>query len=380
MEPNEFNSQVSDHIIPESDQHFSDFSIESSQEIVASTPSKKKPHPFSFCVMKSFIPQSYNSDLSYEDSFEQSSSHASKSGEHISRSWQLKASLSDSNHFSYEDNPTACSSKAVASGLSDNRATPSSCDNNDNMSVHTNVPSPPSFSKQQQKNCSSVLIAEEVLPDLSGDNITSCNGKQKSARTSKSSKSSKRELRCSMAVCENPYYVVFDPNHSYLTQHKHRPVDKPQVYTRLPLIWPLVSWELPDDPFDNDSDITDVTAQNSDKLKDESDSIWPQNTRGFFSCTASKVEPISDLVFPHNVMSQQYEKQDNYSASNAFDFSVEQALQPSLMHQHESAEESSYNKRSSLLAEMLQEYELAKEGGYLGLQHNVGFTEVDLST
>ena len=151
MEPNEFNSQVSDHIIPESDQHFSDFSIESSQEIVASTPSKKKPHPFSFCVMKSFIPQSHNSDLSYEDSFEQSSSHASKSGEHISRSWQLKASLSDSNHFSYEDNPTACSSKAVASGLSDNRATPSSCDNNDNMSVHTNVPSPPSFSKRQQK-------------------------------------------------------------------------------------------------------------------------------------------------------------------------------------------------------------------------------------
>ena len=50
------------------------------------------------------------------------------------------------------------------------------------------------------------------------------------------------------------------------------------------------------------------------------------------------------------------------------------------MHQHELAKESSYNKRSSLLAEMLQEYELAKEGGYLGLQHYVKFTEVDLST
>ena len=299
MEPNEFNSQVSDHITPESDQHFSDFSIESSQEIVTSTPSKKKPHPFSFRVMKSFIPQSHNSDLSYEDSFEQSSSHASKSGEHISRPWQLKASLSDSNHFSYKDNPTACSSKAVARGLSDNRATPSSCDINDNTSVHTNVPSPPSFSRQQQKNCSSVLIAEEVLPDLSGDNITSCNDKQKSARTSKSSKSSKRELRCIMAVCENPYYVVFDPNCSYSTQHNHRPVDKPQVYTRLPLIWPQDSWELPeDDPFDNDSHITNVTALNSDKLKDESDSIWPQNTRGFFLALPAKWNPLVILYFP----------------------------------------------------------------------------------
>ena len=48
---------------------------------------------------------------------------------------------------------------------------------------------------------------------------SSLNDKQKSARTSnKSSSSSKKELRCSMAVCENPYYVVFDPNCSYSTQ------------------------------------------------------------------------------------------------------------------------------------------------------------------
>ena len=136
-----------------------------------------------------------------------------------------------------------------------------------------------------------------MLPDLSGDNITSCNNKQKSARTSKSNKSSKRELRCSMAVCENPYYVVFDPNHSYSTQHNHRPVDKPQVYTRLPLIWPQVSWELPDDPFDNDSHITDVTAQNSDKLKDKSD-LWPQNTLGFFLALPAKWNPLVILYFP----------------------------------------------------------------------------------
>jgi len=37
-------------------------------------------------------------------------------------------------------------------------------------------------------------------------------------------------------------------------------------------------------------------------------------------------------------------------------------------------------KRSSLLAEQLQEYELAKEGGYLGLESYVNFSEVDLST
>ena len=69
-----------------------------------------------------------------------------------------------------------------------------------------------------------------------------------------------------------------------------------------------------------------------------------------------------------------------YAGGCAFDFPVEESLQPSLINQHEPAEEKSYNKRSSLLAEQLQEYELAKEGGYLGLQHYVNFTEVDLST
>lgn len=63
-----------------------------------------------------------------------------------------------------------------------------------------------------------------------------------------------------------------------------------------------------------------------------------------------------------------------------FDFPVEESLQPSLLRQHESTEDRSHSKRSSLLADQLQEYQLAKEGGYLGLQDYVNFTEVDLST
>ena len=51
-----------------------------------------------------------------------------------------------------------------------------------------------------------------------------------------------------------------------------------------------------------------------------------------------------------------------------------------MIHHHTPAEDGTYNKRSSLLAEQLQEYELAKEGGYLGLQDYVNFAEVDLST
>lgn len=60
-----------------------------------------------------------------------------------------------------------------------------------------------------------------------------------------------------------------------------------------------------------------------------------------------------------------------------FDFSVEESLPPSVIHQKRVHE--TY-KRSSLLAEQLQEYELAREGGYLGLEGYVNFSEVDLST
>ena len=59
----------------------------------------------------------------------------------------------------------------------------------------------------------------------------------------------------------------------------------------------------------------------------------------------------------------------------AFDFPVEESLPPSMIRQKRMDE-----KRSSLLAEQLQEYELAKEGGYLGLESYVNFSEVDLST
>jgi len=60
-----------------------------------------------------------------------------------------------------------------------------------------------------------------------------------------------------------------------------------------------------------------------------------------------------------------------------FDFPVDDSLPPSMIRQKRIDE--TY-KRSSLLAEQLQEYELAKEGGYLGLDSYVNFTEVDLST
>ena len=63
-----------------------------------------------------------------------------------------------------------------------------------------------------------------------------------------------------------------------------------------------------------------------------------------------------------------------------FNFSVEESLPPSLIHHRTPAEDGTYNKRSSLLAEQLEEYKLAKEGGYLGLQDYVNFTEVNLST
>ena len=407
MEPNEFcsrcNSVASGHITPKSDQHFGDFSIKGSRETVASTPSKKKPNPFSFPSVKSPIPRSRNISQSDKDSFEQSlkslysssagsvkvsPSHASKNREHISRSRRLKVSLCDSNHFSSEGDLTSCSGKAVTGGLSDDRVTAGSFDNSDNLSLHTNVPGSPSFSRQWQRNCSSAFT-EESLPGSSGDSInnsvrfgtkcqnylqscevcsrastpelqcseecllnqtcrllfqtssqcfiprdachkcdeqytcpysSSSNDKQKSARTSNkssTSSSSKKEPRCSMAVCENPYYVVFDPNCSYSTQrHKHRPVDKPQVCTRLPLIWPQNSWELPeDDSVDNDSGrVTDMTTQNIDKMNDGSDSIWPQNACGFFSSTARKTEPGNDHVFTHNVTSQQYG--NSYGISN----------------------------------------------------------------
>ena len=79
-------------------------------------------------------------------------------------------------------------------------------------------------------------------------------------------------------MCENPYYVVFDPNCSYSTQrHKHRSLDKLQVCIRLPLIWSQNSWELqlPEDgSVDNDSGrVTDMITQNIDKMDDGSDSI-----------------------------------------------------------------------------------------------------------
>ena len=64
-----------------------------------------------------------------------------------------------------------------------------------------------------------------------------------------------------------------------------------------------------------------------------------------------------------------------------FDFPIEESLPPSLIsHRRTPAEDGTYNRRSSLLAEQLQEYKLAKEGGYLGLQDYANFAEVDLST
>lgn len=62
-----------------------------------------------------------------------------------------------------------------------------------------------------------------------------------------------------------------------------------------------------------------------------------------------------------------------------FDFPVEESLHPSVIRHHKPVEDAT-QKRSSLLAEQLEKYELAKEGGYLGLHEYVSYTEVDLST
>ena len=414
MEPIELGSRCSSvasgHITPKSDQHFGDFpcGLKSSRD--ACTPSKKKPNPFSFPSMKSPIPRSRNISQSDKESFEQSlksiySSSAgslkaspshSKGKEHTSRSWQRhKASLHDSNRFSSEGDLTSCSSKAVTCGLSDDRITPASCDNSDNLSLHTNVPDSPVFRWHQggQRGCSSVCTAESATPPgLSRDSINTsgvrfnakcqeylqscevcsrastpelhcseecllnqtcrllfqtssqcfiprdtchkceeqytctytdkslCTDKpKKSTGKLKSNSSSKKEPRCSVAVCDNPYYIVFDPNCSYSSQrHKYRPVDKPQVCTRLPLIWPQNSWEevLPeDDPFDKDDKTTDTTTQDNDKQNDGSDSLWPHNTSGFFdsSSATEKKEPSNDLIFPHNASDYRMKQETSYS-------------------------------------------------------------------
>ena len=408
------NSVASGHITPKSDQHLGgDFpcSFKSSREVqsMAGTPSKKKPNPFSFPSIKSPIPRSRNISQSDKESFEHSMkslysssvgslksspSHTSKTKE--TRVCQRhKASLHDSNHFSSEGDLTSCSGKAVACGLSDDRMTPASCDNSDNVSLHTSIPDSPFFTTWHQGE-QSVFTSEEsslalAMPKDSGvrfntkcqDYLQSCevcsrastpelhcseecllnqtcrllfqtssqcfiprdtchkcdkqytcpytsssssNETKSTTRTSKSKRSSKKKPRCSTAVCENPYYVVFDPNCSYSSQrHKYRPVDKPQVCTRLPLIWPQNSWEeiLPEDgSIDNDGSTTDTTTQENDKEKDGSDSVWPHNSSGFFDppSTANKKEMDSDLVFPHNATSGFRMKQETgdygYGVSN----------------------------------------------------------------
>lgn len=396
MEPTELGSRCSSvtsgHITPKNDHDFPS-SFKSSREL-QSTPSKKKPNPFSFPSIKSPIPRSRNISQSEKESCELSSlysssagslksspSHTSKIKESTSRSWQRqKLSLHNSDHFSSEGDLTSCSGKAVTCGLSDDRATPASCDDSDNVSLYTNVPASPLFRRHQSGQKDRSNTAEEsaaILPSLSGDCLNngirfstkcqdylqSCEGcsrastpelqcseesllkhtcrltfqtssqcfiphdtchqyekqhtySHKSSNTDKpkptgtlnSNKSHKKEPRCSQAVCENPFYIVFDPNCSYSSQRqKYRPVDKPQVCTRLPLIWPQNSWDLPeDDPFDNGGQIIDKTTQCNDKQRDGSDSLWPHNSSGFFDATGHKKE--TDLIFPHNA--------SEYSVSN----------------------------------------------------------------
>ena len=398
------SSVASGHITPKSDQHFGDFPKSAWD---ACTPSKKKPNPFSFPSMKSPIPRSRNISQSDKESFEHSMKSVysssvgslkgspSKTKEHMSRPWHRhKASFHDSNRFSSEGDLTSCSSKAVACGLSDDRVTPASCDNSDNLSLHTNVPGSPVFRSHQgeQIGCSSVEVATQLgdsikasgvrfsgkcqeylqscevcsrgsTPELQcsedclmnqtcrllfqtssqcfipRDTCHKCDKEYtcsysssytdkhcihkpkspKSTRKLESNSSTKKEPRCSMAVCDNPFYVVFDPNCSYSSQrHKYTPVDKPQVCTRLPLIWPQNSWEenLPEgDPFDNDNK-SNITTQDDDKQKDGSDCLWPHNSSGFFdSSTAEKKESNTDLVFPHNTSECRIKQETSYSTS-----------------------------------------------------------------
>ena len=395
------SSVASGHITPKGDQHFGDFPKSAWD---ACTPSKKKPNPFSFPSLKSPIPRSRNISQSDKESFEHSmksvysSSVGSLKGspcktkEHVSRSWHRhKASLHDSNRFSSEGDLTSCSSKAVACGLSDDRMTPASCDNSDNLSLHTNVPDSPVFRVHQseQRGCSSLELVTQLEDGINTNGarfsgkcqeyLQSCEvcsrastpelhcsedclinqtcrllfqtssqcfipretchkceeqyscsysssytekhgpSKPKSTRKPKSNSSAKKEPRCSMAVCDNPFYVVFDPNCSYSSQrHKYKPVDKPQVCTRLPLIWPQNSWEenSPEgDTFNGDNITTNIGTQDDDKQKDGSDCLWPHNSSGFFdsSSAVEKKESNADLVFPHNTSEYSMKLETSYS-------------------------------------------------------------------
>ncbi|XP_065911653.1 folliculin-interacting protein 2-like isoform X2 [Dysidea avara] len=482
------SSSMSGHLTPKED-HFSDgiCGIRSSQAVT--TPSRKKPNPFSFASLKSPIPpRTRNHSQSDKESLDLSSkSFCSGSAGSLlaspfkdacsSRSWHRpKALHHDRGLCKSEDDLTSsdCPSKTLlASGHSDCRTATA-----DSLSLHTTNSDSPLFMLPTRSDSVSDSMTPNPLPNLTTDSyqcigsgvrfstkcqeyLQSCdvcsrastpelqcseecllnqtcrllfqtssqcfiprgachecekqytcsfgppNNPKPSADTVTDlpPTTAKRRPRFSQTVCENPYYVVFDPNCTYSSQRpKQRCVDKPQVSTRLPLIWPQNSWEevpLDEgdeqvDPFEEPPDCS--TTQTDDKVKE---SEWPT--------TGQDMTTGGDLVFPHNVTDYTV-KQDsmfgvcntspvskdsgncsyttstrleneslvtNEDTTGVFDFSVEESLTPSVIHQKRMNDSF---KRSSLLAEQLQEYELAKEGGYLGLEGYVNFSEVDLST
>jgi len=369
------SSTLSGHLTPRGD-HLNDgmFAVKSSQAVT--TPSRKKPNPFSFASLKSPVPsRTRNHSQSDKESLDLSSksfysgsagsllASPSKTIKDVSRSWHRQKALHhDQGFYKSEDDLTSsdCLSKTLlTSGHSDYRATTSA----DNLSLHTTNSDSPLFILPGRSNSVPDSVSDR-LPNLNNDSyqcissgvrfstkcqkyLQSCevcsrastpelqcseecllnqtcrllfqtssqcfiprgachkcekqytcsfSPQGNSADNAEPPIAAKRRPRFSQTVCENPYYIVFDPNCTYPSQQpKQRCVDKPQVSTRLPLIWPQNSWEeLPlnegdeeGDPFDEPPD-----TQSDDKVKETQ---WPATT------TESTDMTPGDLVFPHNV-------------------------------------------------------------------------------
>jgi len=366
------SSAMSGHLTPKGD-HFNDGMYFTK---TVTTPSRKKPNPFSFASLKSPIPpRTRNHSQSDRESLDLSSrsfcsgsavsvlASPSRAVKDTSRSWQRQKTLQRGQAFcKSEDDLTSsdCPSQTLfTSGHSECRAA-------DNLSLHTSISDSPLFmlpdtdrttlpaeciGSGTRFKCQEYLQSCEVCSRASTPELqcseeclrnqtcrllfqtssqcfiprNACNKCEKqytcsfdspnnpppsdfAARSTQTA--AKRRPRFSQTVCENPYYVVFDPNCNYSSQRsKQRCVDKPQVSTRLPLIWPQNSWEeLPlneeeeADPFDEPP-----SAQSENKWPT---ATAPDATEWSSTTTQDITTSGADLVFPHNVTDYTAIKQD----------------------------------------------------------------------
>ena len=391
------SSTMSGHLTPRGGDHFIDGMCTLKNSQAVTTPSRKKPNPFSFASLKSPIPRTRNHSQSDKESLDLSSrSFCSGSAASLlaspsrtikdvysSRSWQRQKALHhDQGFYKSEDDLTSseCPSKTLLSSEHSNYQVSATADN---FSLHTTNSDSPLFMLPAHTDSVSDRMTPNSLPNLTNDSYqcigsgvrfsTKCQEYLQSCEVC--SRASTPELQCSeecllnqtcrllfqtssqcfiprgachkcekqytcsfgpsdnhkpadnvetdvpptaakrrprfsQTVCENPYYVEFDPNCTYSSQRpKQRCVDKPQVSTRLPLIWPQNSWEeLPPneegDPFDEPPH-----THSDDKLKETE---WPATTTG---CSTQDMT-TGDLVFPHNVTDYTGKQDTMFSVCN----------------------------------------------------------------